>query len=317
MYRSAYFHPVSVAIISVAIGVTVLLGRALYLEDSLQWGALVLLVLAAVAGMPPVRPGRSGTSSSVLMSLSFVFINLAMVWLCLGLFGAYNSILMLGGWFMLATLLRHYVRPFAKTNLQRYWFFINILVSGTLLLSAPDINGVKLSLPYLQTPVIFGLFSEAESEYRLVERSQDYRTHSYGKPVQVSLHSPLAGNRTDRIRLLLKPHRPGIIRLNSVHMINYVGFDTRVVAKYQGESLARVLEQPPDKNYSLKLRDGIVEIDSENSSIWIDLPLNQDSAKRRASPARTGNSLRALAYWQVGWFLILMLAPWRRSYDAR
>ena len=194
---------------------------------------------------------------------------------------------------------------FAKRPLSSHTLILtNLCISGALLISVADMNGVTLNMAGLPQSTTFGLYDIDTPNYTLIERSQDYR-HPSAKPEKIHLHSPTAGPQLSAIRLRLKPARKSNLYIRSIEIQNFIGFDGKTIHRFEGDSLLNLVK---DAGVPAKLENTQLIIGPVEGNVWIEIP----NLESRFSPP-TYRSLSALLYWQLGFLLLLYLAPGSRQ----
>ncbi|MCZ7600954.1 MAG: hypothetical protein M5U09_28880 [Gammaproteobacteria bacterium] len=292
----------SIPVVAVAVA---LAGLGTGADEVREWAVIVCAMLAAA--VTPAARSESGVPLTVRGE--------AVRWLLQGLavgarvllsgYGDPNRILLFGGWLLVVEFAAGAWAP-GTVGRRRVLVLINLLVAAALWVSVPDVNGARIRFVELEVPTVLGLYDPADQEFRVVERNQDFVGESAG-PVAVPLHAPYAGARAGHARLLLKPMWPTVIRIEAVELVNYIGFDGRVVGRLRGADLMHLVAEPDDP--AVQLAGNLLSVRVDGPARWLDVPLHPAHLDDDVHSLLGSHSLRALLFWEAGFLVLVLLAP--------
>lgn len=281
-------------------------------DEVREWAVIVCAMLAAA--VTPAARSESGAPLTLRGEVvRWLLQGLAVgAWVLLSGYGDPNRILLFGGWLLLVEFAAGAWAP-GTVGRRRVLVLINLLVAAAVWVSVPDVNGARIRFVELEVPTVLGLYDPADQEFRVVERNQDFVGES-AEPVTVALHAPYAGARTGHARLLLKPLWPTVIRIEAVELVNYIGFDGRVVGRLRGADLMHLVAEPDDP--AVQLAGDLLSVRIDGPARWLDVPLHPAHLDDDVHSLLGSHSLRALLFWEAGFLILVLLAPRPRAAAA-
>jgi len=275
---------------------------------------LMLLALTVAAVIPPVRliHGAKGVAHGKPARWLTLALNLVALYLCLQYFSTYNNLLIFGVWLMTTTCFLGLFLRSVSGAVRSNWIMTNLLLVAAILLAIPDVNGIHLVMSKVRSPTKVGIYALDKNGARLNERTQHFHhVHHQDstKTTEFRLHSPVSGNSSDAVRLLLKPHHAIGFGIVSLELMNYLGFDSSVIERFDRSRFEQIELLNPSAGRTLTVRNNSLAIGPARKHVWLKIPIDTGRETRAASVARRNHMIRAIIYWQLFWSLFLVLAP--------
>jgi len=246
-------------------------------------------------------PGQTYQPTRLLVLL----LNCAFAWVALMWVGLFNGLLLLGGWLMVVHTVFRWLRADSPVLAVLPLLMLNVGITLAIVAAKPDISGVSLRLAGLESSTVFGVYRQDEREFKQAERSQAFRRGSTAR-LQITLQYPQAGRQNAPVRLLVKPNQRSTLRIESLALLSYVGFDARTRAVFEGADLAQLVRT----DAPVQLEHNQLIVGPIDNPLWISLPTGTIPVKVNGEAAWKV-ALRGLLYWQLAFFVCLWLAPRR------
>jgi hypothetical protein len=277
--------------------------------------AIYLLALTVAAVLPFAMLSRCAPRFPRVQRRTWIIpaaVNVLALYTCLRLFGSYNNVLIFGVFALSLLMLYALLIICSRKQLLFATLCVNVFVVVAIISAAPHVNGLQLTMDAIRHSTHIGAYRPGDEVRRRTDRHERYH-HAARQPQRqvdiYDLRTPVAGHRDDHVNLLLRPLAPVGFHIREIEVLNYLGFDARRVEKLSGEDLSRVRTRYESDAGRISVDETGLSIESSGDFIWLAIPINAADATRLDSPARRGNGLRAVFWWQIIWLLCMALAP--------
>ncbi len=282
--------------------------EALYLASMVSAAVLPTALLSLRPPCFPWLPARAWMVP--------VLVNLVMLYVLLRHYSIYNNVLLFGAFCVIASRFQALLYQRGDWQVDAAALANNAAIVAAILLAVPHVNGIRITMERIQQPTHIGLYERDGDDYIGTLRNE-YFHHVDDMPAhvpqQVHLPSPVAGHLAGEVELLLRPLIPTGFRILEIELLNRIGFDDRLVESLAGERMEAVTEYTGENSGRLAVHDGELVIGPVDNHVWLSIPVDTGYDERARSPAGRGNALRAIVYWQIIWWMCVMLAPFARA----
>lgn len=277
-----------------------------------QFGVVLALSIAACMATRPVLSSNHRAWPGIVMLL----VSLVVLYLTQRFLASYNNILIFGAWLLASGFLLHWITPRAG-KAPRQWS-VNALVCVAVLLAVPDVNGIRITLEPIQTYTKIGVYTPDNKMNLNDPRSQRHH-HARGaarnKPTRFELHTRTSGNEAHHAHLLLYPAATTVFRIPSIELMNFLGFDSRLVEHFDASRMRQVEQVQTGLQWATELSNNLLQVGPVKGYVWLEVPIDTPRDQRIASPAASINGWRAILVWQLVWLTVLALQPVRQRPD--
>ncbi len=305
----------------IAVAVVALAGAAamawtLDADSAGDW-IIVLLLSAAATATVTCQPSTAVPRAEPLVpALVLTSLNVVAGAFALRFLAPYNAVLLYGGFLLASRFVYRLAVPIVADASRRPMWVINGLITASLLLAVPMINGASVLFRYLKFPTTVGLYPDPPRGATLDEWSRARLRNSRGTRVEVALRSTAMSPHSSGVIIRLSPYRSTEFQVHSVGLSSYVGYDGKDAGKFYGRGLSEVSVTSADVPVPFTVHDDYIEIPPvDGTDVFIHVPLDLLPSSLDELPVRRRNTVSAVVHWQVGFFLFLLLTPTVRRGD--
>lgn len=281
-------------------------------ESLSQFGVVLALIIAACMATRPALSSNHRAWPGIIILL----VSLAVLYLTQRFLASYNNILIFGAWLLASGYLLHWITPQAG-KAPRQWS-VNALVCVAVLLAVPDVNGISIRLHPIQTYTKIGVYPP-DNKMNLNDPRSQRQHHALGaartRPRTFELHTRTSGNEARHAHLLLYPAATTVFRIPSIELMNFLGFDSRRVERFDASRMRQVEQVQTGPQWATEISDNLLQVGPVKGYVWLEVPIDTPRNQRNASPAASINGWRAILVWQLVWLTVLALQPVRQRHD--